>query len=76
MATSCSYENDAERKQHFRAIQMLAKDLSIPEEEVQSIYETLLCNLREKVRIRDYLVILTSRNARDMIKGGMSSQPL
>jgi len=53
---------------------MLAKDLGIPEEEIQIIYETMLCSLKERARIKDYLVILISRNVKNMIKGGMSSQ--
>ena len=74
MATSRLCENDADRKQHSRAIRMLAKDLGIPEEEIQIIYETMLCSLKERARIKDYLVILISRNVKNMIKGGMSSQ--
>ena len=69
MATSCLYENDMDRKQHSRAIQMLAKDLRISEEKIQILYEEMLCSLREKARIKEYLVILVSRNVREMIKG-------
>jgi len=53
---------------------MLAKDTGVPEEKVQVIYETMLCSLKERARIKDYLVILISRNVKDMIKGGMSSR--
>ncbi|MGD1074652.1 MAG: DUF3562 domain-containing protein [Thermodesulfovibrionales bacterium] len=58
-----------DRKQHSRAIQMLAKDLRISEEKIQILYEEMLCSLREKARIKEYLVILVSRNVREMIKG-------
>lgn len=74
MASSRTYENDTDRKQHCRAIRMLAKDTGVPEEKVQVIYETMLCSLKERARIKDYLVILISRNVKDMIKGGMSSR--
>jgi len=74
MATSSAYENDTDRNQHARAIQRLAEDLHIPEEEIQKVYETMLCSLRERARIKDYLVILVSRTVKDMIKGGMCSQ--
>jgi len=70
MATACLYENNTDREQHSRAIQMLAKDLRIPEEEVQLLYETMLCSLKEQARIKDYLAILVSRNVKDIIKGG------
>jgi hypothetical protein len=49
---------------------MLAKDLRIPEEEVQLLYETMLSNLKENARIKDYLPILVSRNVKGIIKGG------
>lgn len=74
MASSCVYDNDADRKQHSRAIQRLAEDLLIPEEEIQILYEEMLCSLKEGARIKDYLVILVSRNVKGMIKGDMSSQ--
>jgi hypothetical protein len=51
MATSCEYENDTERKLHSRAIQRIAEDLHIPEEEIQILYETVLCSLIEKARM-------------------------
>jgi len=70
MATACLYENDTDRKQHSTAIQRLAKDLRIPEEEVQQLYETMLCTLKEKARIKDYLVILVTRSVKGMIKRG------
>jgi hypothetical protein len=53
---------------------MLARDLRIPEEEIQTLYETMLCSLRERARIKDYLAILVSRNVKDMIRGDMSSR--
>ena len=70
MATSCVYENDTERKQHLRTMQRLAEDLHIPEEEIQILYETMLCSLKERARIKDYLAILVSRNVKTMIKKG------
>lgn len=69
MATSCLYENDTERKQHSRAMQRLAEDLNISEEEIQILYETVLCNLIEKARIKDYLAIMVCRKVKAMIKG-------
>jgi len=74
MATTCAYENDKDRKQHARAIQMLADDLNIPEAEIKILYEPTLRNFKERSRISDYLVILVSRNVKYMIKGAISSE--
>ncbi len=70
MATACPYENDTELRQHSQAIRMLAKDLGMPEEEIRSVYETFYCAIREGARIKDYLVVLVSRNVRDSIRKG------
>ena len=75
MATSCTYDNETDQKMHLRAIQMLATEFSIPQEEVQELYESMLCNMKERARVKDYLVILVSRNVKDRITRGMNSQP-
>ncbi len=72
MAAACTYENDTEQRLHSQAIQMLARDLGRPEEEIRRNYETILCSLKERARIKDYLVILVSRNVKDMITRGIS----
>ena len=72
MATACLYENDADRKLHSRAIQILARDFNIPEEKIQVLYETKLYSFKERARIKDYLAILVIRNVKDMIKRDIS----
>lgn len=72
MAAACRYENDTEQRLHSQAIQMLARDLDRPEEEIRRNYETILCSLKERAKIKDYLVILVSRNVKDMIRGAIS----
>jgi hypothetical protein len=69
MATSCAYDNDKDRNLHSRAIQMLAEDLHVPEEQIRILYETMLCSLKETARVKDYLVILVSRNVKEVIRG-------
>jgi hypothetical protein len=49
---------------------MLAEDLGMPEEEIRSVYEAFYCSISEGARIRDYLVVLVSRNVRDSIRKG------
>jgi hypothetical protein len=74
MASACLYENDEERKQHCRAIQMLAKDLGIPEEEVQILYEKVLSSLKEGAHIKDFLPILVCHNVKQKIRKDISSR--
>lgn len=66
--TTCPYENDEAQKQHFRAIEMLAKDVSMPAEEIRVLYERLLYTLKETARIKDYLTILVSRNVKFLLR--------
>ncbi len=73
MATACIYENDEDRKQHCRAIQRLAEDLCVPEEEIQTLYEKVLSSLKEKARIKDFLAILVCHNVKHLIKRELSS---
>ncbi|HUO77901.1 MAG TPA: DUF3562 domain-containing protein [Thermodesulfovibrionales bacterium] len=74
MATSCLYDNDTDRRLHSSAIRMLAREFNVPEEEIQALYETMLSSLKESARIKDYLAVLVSRNVKDMIRRGVSSQ--
>jgi hypothetical protein len=68
VATARLYENDADHQQHYRAIQMLAMESGVSEEEVQALYETILGSFKEKARIKDFLAILVSRNVKDIIR--------
>ena len=72
MAALCwyEYENEAEQKRHSKAIQMLAREAAVPEEEIRRLYEDILCRINEGARIKDYLVILVSRNVKDLIRMG------
>ncbi len=68
MASADLYENDSEHKLHSRAIWMLARDVNIPEVEIQILCEKAFSRLREKARIKDYLVVLASRSVKELIK--------
>ncbi len=70
VATTCLYENDTERRQHSEAIRKLAVDLGIPEEKIRAVYDAFYCSIRKGARIRDYLIILVSRNVRDSVRKG------
>jgi hypothetical protein len=70
MAGVCQYDNDAEERQHSKAIQMLAKELGAPESEIRRLYEEILCSIKGGARIKDYLTVLVSRNVKDVIRRG------
>jgi hypothetical protein len=70
MANSDPYRNDAERRQHSKAIRMLAEDLGMPEEKIRSVYEAIYSIIGQGARVRDYLAILICRNVRDYIRKG------
>ena len=74
MATPHFFENETDRPQHSRAIQMLARDLRIPVEEIQILNERTLRSFKERARIKDYLTILVSRNVKDMIRGDIRTR--
>lgn len=66
----CSYDNDAEERQHAKAIQMLARDLGVPEKKIRELYEEFLCSIKGGARIKDYLTVLASRNVKEVIRRG------
>jgi hypothetical protein len=70
MTGVCQYDNEAEERQHSKAIQMLAGQLGMPEKEIRELYEEFLCSIKEGARIKDYLTVLVSRNVRDSIRSG------
>ncbi len=70
MAGVCQYDNDAEERQHSKAIHMLAEELDMPEKEIRGLYEEFLCSIKEGARIKDYLIVLASRNVKDVIRRG------
>jgi len=62
------YENELEQRLHERAIEKLSRDIGRPVPEIRSVYETMLGRLREGARIKEYLVVLVSRNVKEMMR--------
>lgn len=73
MENSCGYENESEQGQHFKAMHRLAEDLHLPEEDVKIVYEEVLCKIKDGAKVKDFLVILVSRNVKDLIKRGFTA---
>jgi hypothetical protein len=62
------YEDENEQRQHFSAIQTLAKDVSSSEEEVRPLYEGVLKEFRNEAKIRVFLPILVSKKVRQLLQ--------
>jgi GTPase Era involved in 16S rRNA processing len=50
------------------SIQELAREVDCPVEQVNSIYDQTLTNLKSKARIQDYLHVLASKKVRDDLR--------
>lgn len=68
METGFLYEDDVEQGLHESAIERLSRDLRRPEPGIRTAYETVLSRLKEEARIKDYLVVLVTRNVKDMMR--------
>ena len=74
MTFACRYENLSEERLHVEAIQRLAQDLDLRVEDIRELYETFLGGAKQEARIKDYLVILVSRQVRASIRSrGLST---
>lgn len=54
--------------EHLEAIEALAEEIDRPVEEVNNIYASALGSLRSSARIQDYLIVLTRKKVRDMLR--------
>jgi Protein of unknown function (DUF3562) len=68
MACVFLYDNEEEERLHSNAIKLLAEELDKPEKEIREIYEEILFSIKVGARIKDYLIVLVSRNVRDLIR--------
>ena len=56
------------------AIGRLARETRHPAEEVKQIYGGVLARLRSGARISDFLILLTSKKVRGMLRGTRKTQ--
>jgi hypothetical protein len=61
------YEDEAEQKQHFSAIQRLVRDVRSPEEEIRPLYEDVLKEFKSEARIKTFLSILVSKKVKELL---------
>lgn len=70
MDTARLYDNEDEQRQHWRAIESVARDVKRPIEEVKPLYESELAALRREARVKDFLSVLACRYVRLSLKQG------
>jgi hypothetical protein len=70
MNAASLYDTEDEQRQHWRAIEGVARDMQRPVEEVRSLYESELAALRQEARVKDFLSVLASRYVRLQLKRG------
>jgi hypothetical protein len=56
------------KPEHLYVIETLAEETNRPLEEVKTIYAETLAGLGSGARIRDYLIVLTSKKVRDVLR--------
>ncbi len=64
------YENEEQRKQHLRAIQILIKEVRGPGEEITRLYYLVLQEYEKEAKVKIFLPILISKRVKEMIKTG------
>lgn len=62
------YDTEDEQRQHWRAMEGVARDLKCPIEQVQPLYESELAALRRDARVKDFLSVLACRHVRLSLK--------
>ena len=62
------YSSPNEEAAHLRAIETLAAEIGCDISDVKSVYERELARLQAGARLREYLVLLTSRYTMEAIR--------
>lgn len=63
------YEYQNEESMHQSAIEALAREIHHPVANVKMVYEGELSRLKSVAKVKDYLVLLASRRAREKLLG-------
>ncbi len=64
------HENEEQRKQHLRAIQILIEEVGRPEEEITRLYYLILQGYEKEAKIKSFLPIITIKKLKEMIRKG------
>jgi hypothetical protein len=62
------YDDEAECQLHMHAMEILRREIILPEEEIRELYERELERLKGTARVKDFLVVLVCRAVRDTLR--------
>ena len=69
------YQSANEELLHAKAMQQLANECGHDMQIIRQVYEAELMRLQEGAHIRDYLVLLAARRAREMLTQSLENPP-
>ena len=64
-----AYEDRNEEALHQSVVNALAQEIHLPVANVKTVYEVELARLKSRAKVKDYLVLLASRRAREKLLG-------
>lgn len=68
MGDDALYEDDKELAMHRGAIHDISRASGLPEQEIGKIYEQNLGHLKRTARVKDFLLVLTSRSVKESLR--------
>lgn len=66
MLNKSLYIDSQDQLKHLQYIELLAKELNRPVQEITFMYEDVLMHLKEQAKIQNYLAIFASRRVRSI----------
>ncbi len=64
------YKNEEEALRHSITVESLAKSLGVRSDDVRSLYETVLAEMKRDAVIMDFLPVLAARQVREILRRG------
>ena len=69
------YEDPDEEALHRSVVNALAQEIRLPVANVKTVYEMEFARLKSNAKVKDYLVLLASRRAREKLLGNVQDIP-
>jgi hypothetical protein len=61
-------EDETEKKRHYFAIEILSKELKIPEKILAESYEKKLSEIQKSAKVKDFIVLVVMHDVRETLK--------